>query len=61
MTKRQPQPRETTVRVVSIQMYDGTPVTSPEAQGRIARALLGDPETNGLLNPEPGNTAQKSA
>ena len=45
MTKRQPQPRESTVRVVSVQMYDGTPVSSPEAQGRIARAPLGDPAT----------------
>lgn len=29
------------IRVVSVEMADGTPMTSPEAQVRIARALLG--------------------
>lgn len=54
MTKRQPKP---TVQVVSIRMADGTDMSSPEAQQRIARALLGAPI---VTLPKPSNTPAKT-
>ena len=57
MPKREP----TTVRVVSVAMADGTDISSPEAQHRLARALLNVPTEPTDIGLKPVQQAKKTA